>query len=126
MDGSNQKTEITRQFVHLMFDLRDQLRQFMQKKFKENNIDRSVYRDINSGGSFGSNPLQQHIGLGKATFVEKIEVSWPVTGKIQVFENPPVNTNIKIKEDDNKFITYKLARLDFVSQKHGLIACSPK
>lgn len=39
MDGSNQKTEITRQFVHLMFDLRDQLRQFMQKKFKENNID---------------------------------------------------------------------------------------
>lgn len=39
MEGSNQKTEITRQFVHLMFDLRDQLRQFMQKKFKENNID---------------------------------------------------------------------------------------
>ena len=94
--------------------------------FKENNVERSVYRDVNSGGSFGSNPLQQHIGLGKATSVEKIEVSWPVTGKMQVFENPPVNTNIKIKEDDNKFITYKLARLDFVSQKHGLIACSPK
>lgn len=36
---STQKTEITRHFLHLMFDLRDQLRQYMQKKFKENNID---------------------------------------------------------------------------------------
>ena len=34
-----QKAETTRQFVHLMFDLRDQLRQFMQKRFRENNID---------------------------------------------------------------------------------------
>ncbi len=32
--------------------------------FKENNIERSVYRDVNSGGSFGSNPLRQHIGIG--------------------------------------------------------------
>ncbi|HVZ97048.1 MAG TPA: MarR family transcriptional regulator [Chitinophagaceae bacterium] len=35
----NQKAETTRQLVHLMFDLRDQLRQFMQKRFRENNID---------------------------------------------------------------------------------------
>jgi DNA-binding MarR family transcriptional regulator len=39
MNGADPKTEITRQFVHLMFDLRDQLRQHMQKKFRENNID---------------------------------------------------------------------------------------
>ena len=34
--------------------------------FKENNTERSVYRDVNSGGSFGSNPLRQHIGIGQA------------------------------------------------------------
>jgi hypothetical protein len=94
--------------------------------FKENNIVRSVYRDVNSGGSFGSNPLQQHIGLGNATSVEKIEITWPVTGKVQVFQNSPIDTNIKIKEGDSKLITYQLKRLDFISQKHGLIACSPK
>src|SRR6185369_13265717 len=85
--------------------------------FKDNGVERSVYRDVNSGGSFGSNPLAQHIGLGQATSIEKIEITWPVTGKVQVFQNPPIDTNIKIKEDDNKFITYQLARLDFISQK---------
>lgn len=94
--------------------------------FKDSNTERSVYRDVNSGGSFGSNPLQQHIGLGQATSVEKIEITWPVTGKIQVFENLPVDTNIKIKEGDSKFTTYQLARLDFISERHGLVACSPK
>jgi hypothetical protein len=94
--------------------------------FKENNTERSVYRDVNSGGSFGSNPLQQHIGLGNATSVEKIEIMWPVTGKLQVFENLPIDTNIIIKEGDSKLIVYQLKRLNFISEKHGLIACSPK
>jgi len=94
--------------------------------FKENGIERSVYRDINSGGSFGSNPLHQHIGLGLATAIEKIQIIWPVTGKVQIFENLPADINIKIKEDNNRLITYQLARLDFISQKHELIACSPK
>jgi tetratricopeptide (TPR) repeat protein len=93
--------------------------------FKENNIERSVYRDVNSGGSFGSNPLRQHIGIGQAASIEKIEVTWPVTGKVQVFENPPINTNIKITEGESTFSTYKLAPLDFISKKHELIECSP-
>jgi hypothetical protein len=37
--------------------------------FRENNKERSVYRDVNSGGSFGANPLQQHIGVGSANLV---------------------------------------------------------
>jgi len=39
MKTTNQKTEIVRQFVHTMLELRDELRQFMQKRFKENNVD---------------------------------------------------------------------------------------
>ncbi|HTI91892.1 MAG TPA: CRTAC1 family protein [Puia sp.] len=94
--------------------------------FKENNIQRSVYRDVNSGGSFGSNPLCQHIGIGQAAAIEKIEIKWPVTGKTQTFENLPIDTNIKITEGDSTFGTYKLARLDFLSKGPGLISCSPK
>ena len=93
--------------------------------FKENGIERSVYRDVNSGGSFGSNPLRQHIGLGKATSIEKVEIKWPVTGKVQIFDNIPVDANIIIKEGNNNFTTYQLNHFDYSSAKHPLIACSP-
>ncbi|MHA4806843.1 FG-GAP-like repeat-containing protein [Flavitalea flava] len=94
--------------------------------FKENNTERSVFRDVNSGGSFGSNPLRQHIGIGQATSVERIEIRWPVTGKSQVFQNLPIDTNIKIIEGDSVFSTYRLSRLDFRSRVRGLLRCSPK
>jgi hypothetical protein len=87
--------------------------------FKENNSERSVYRDVNSGGSFGSNPLLQHIGIGTATSIEKIEITWPVTGKTQVYSNPPVDTNIRIKEGDMQLKTYKLNRFD-LSKKNSM------
>lgn len=85
--------------------------------FKENNRERSVYRDVNSGGSFGSNPLQQHIGVGQATSIEMIEITWPVTGKTQVFKNIPVDRNIKIQEGNNTFTPFKLTPFDF-TKKH--------
>jgi hypothetical protein len=37
-----------------------------------------VYRHVSSGSSFGANPLEQTIGLGKATQVLSIEIEWPV------------------------------------------------
>jgi len=85
--------------------------------FEDNNMERSVYRDVNSGGSFGANPLQQHIGVGQATSIKKIEITWPVTGKVQVFENIQMDKNIKIKEDDSTFRNFKLDRFDF-AKKH--------
>ncbi len=94
--------------------------------FKENNIERSVYRDVNSGGSFGSNPLRQHIGIGKADAIEKIEVTWPVTGKVQIFENPPIDANLKITEGESAFIIYKMRRLDFSSKESGMQEHSAK
>jgi len=39
MAKSNQKTSVAREFAHTTFELRDFLRQFFQKKFKEQNID---------------------------------------------------------------------------------------
>lgn len=93
--------------------------------FRENGRARSVYRDVNSGGSFGSSPLRQHIGIGAATTIDSIEIKWPGTGKIQVFKNLQVNTNFKIKEGDHKTISYSLAITDFTLTRSGLIRCSP-
>ena len=39
MTKSTQKAEAARHFTHLLYELRDCLRQFMQQKFKENNVD---------------------------------------------------------------------------------------
>jgi len=84
-----------------------------------------VYRDVNSGGSFGSNPLRQHIGIGQATTIESIEIIWPVTGNKQVFKNPPIDINIKIKEGLGSLTTYKLNHINFIAIRSGLISCAP-
>jgi tetratricopeptide (TPR) repeat protein len=61
---------------------------------------RSIYRHVNSGGSFGANPLRQTIGLGKASRIETLEVYWPVTGETQQFDDVPVDRVIRIVEDE--------------------------
>ncbi|HWC99918.1 MAG TPA: FG-GAP-like repeat-containing protein [Candidatus Sulfopaludibacter sp.] len=43
---------------------------------------RAVYRTVNSGGSFGASPLQQHVGLGKSAQIDSVEIQWP-SGKLQ-------------------------------------------
>lgn len=93
--------------------------------FKENNKERFVYREVNSGGSFGSNPLRQHIGTGQANIIDKIEIQWPATNQTQVFKNIPAGLNIRIKEGATNFTTYKLAQYNFQNIKTGIIQCRP-
>ena len=59
---------------------------------------RSIYRTVNSGGSFGANPIQQHIGLGKSAKILHLEVFWPASNSRQDFANVPKNQFIEIKE----------------------------
>ena len=47
---------------------------------------RSIYKHVNTGGSFGGNPLlRQEIGLGQATKIKKLEVFWPTSNTTQTF-----------------------------------------
>ncbi len=48
--------------------------------FHEQGESRSVYRWVNSGGSFGANPLIAHLGVGQAELIDRIEITWPATG----------------------------------------------
>lgn len=93
--------------------------------FKERGSVRSVYRDVNSGGSFGSNPLLQHIGIGQATTVEAIEIKWPGTNGIQVFKNVPADANIAIKEGSSLLTKNVLTKVDFTLTGTRVIGCSP-
>ena len=72
---------------------------------------RSVYKHVNSGGSFGANPLRQMIGLGKATVVETLEVFWPTTGLTQTFTDVAVDRAIQISEESTSYSTLSLRRL---------------
>jgi tetratricopeptide (TPR) repeat protein len=59
---------------------------------------RSIYRTVNSGGSFGANPIEQHIGLGKSAKILHLEVWWPASNSRQEFANVQKNQFIEIKE----------------------------
>ncbi len=58
----------------------------------------TIHRHVSSGSSFGANPLEQTIGLGKADRVAVIEVHWPTSGTTQVVRDVPAGGAIEITE----------------------------
>jgi hypothetical protein len=62
--------------------------------------DRSISRTVSTGGSFGANPLRQHIGLGTATNISHLEVHWPASGKTQNFTNIAPNRLYVVAENE--------------------------
>ena len=72
---------------------------------------RPVYRTVGSGGSFGANPIQQHIGLGKSAKIVQLEVWWPASNSRQSFTSVGKNQFIEIKEFAKSYS--KLARKPF-------------
>ena len=69
---------------------------------------RQIHGIVSSGGSFGASSLQQEIGLGSATFIEKLTVRWPLPGRpTQVFTNLPVNRVVEIIEGEPGFRSHE-------------------
>jgi FG-GAP-like repeat/ASPIC and UnbV len=69
----------------------------------------SIHRHVTSGSSFGANPLQQTIGLGKADRVAVLQIDWPTSATTQVFRDVPVNQSIEITELEKDYKTLKSA-----------------
>ncbi len=61
---------------------------------------RDIHRVVDSGGSFGGGSLQQEIGLGRATAIDRIEVKWPATGEMQRFEKVGMRRAWRIVEGE--------------------------
>ena len=80
---------------------------------EEEGKNRSIYRHVTGGGSFGANPLRQTIGLGKASKIRLLEVFWPVTGRTQSFRNVPLDQAIQIVEGESQYQPLLLKRLHF-------------
>ncbi len=60
--------------------------------------ERSIYRTVGSGGSFGASPMRQEIGLEQARVIERVEIFWPVTGVTQVVTGLKCNQFYRIRE----------------------------
>ncbi len=85
----------------------------------EDGTRRSVYRHVNSGGTFGGNPLRQTLGLGRATRIEVLEVFWPTTGLTQTFTDIPVNQVIRIVEGESSYVTVEVKTVTLGQRSPG-------
>lgn len=81
--------------------------------FRENGISRSVYRDVNSGGSFGASPLRQAIGIGQADLIDEIVIKWQNTNQVQILRNIQPNQFLKVKQGNAKPEKLSLKKLNF-------------
>jgi hypothetical protein len=73
----------------------------------EGQAERSIYRTVSSGGSFGANPMEQHIGLGKSARILDLEIWWPTSDTRQHFGNVGANQFIEVKEFGKDFTPLK-------------------
>jgi len=60
----------------------------------------SFYHVVSSGGSFGSNTLQQEVGIGNYTKIDSIIVDWPNSDSLQVFIDIAINKRYLIIEKE--------------------------
>jgi hypothetical protein len=80
---------------------------------EENRSTRSIYRWVNSGGSFGCNSLRQQIGVGKAARVKRLEVYWPKSDRTHAFEDLPTNCIIRVTEGAKEYVETNLRPAEF-------------
>ncbi len=81
--------------------------------FREDERTRHVYRDVNSGGSFGASPLRREIGIGRAAIIDTITIQWHPTRRVQVFTNIQSNQFLRVHQGSDKLELIQLKVLDF-------------
>ena len=61
---------------------------------------RTIYRSVNSGCSFGANPLRQEIGVGDASAVRTLDVRWPGSTQWSAVEGLGLNAHWQVIEGE--------------------------
>ena len=71
----------------------------MRITITEDGNERVLFRVISAGASFGSNSIEQVIGIGSATKIDKIEILWPSrSNQVQTVTNLQANSYYIITE----------------------------
>ncbi len=85
----------------------------LKVEFEEQGRLRRVFRWVGTGGSFGANPLTQHVGLGSAERVALLEVFWPASGTTQEFRDLEADQLVRVEEGSAKIRTLPHQALPF-------------
>jgi hypothetical protein len=93
---------------------RDAVGSRIKVTFTENGDTRSVYRDVNSGGSFGGSPLRREIGIGKATKIDLIEIRWGGSNTIQRITDIQPNQLINVTEGSKHVESGALSKIEWI------------
>ena len=93
--------------------------------FTENGVHRTIYRDVNSGGSFGSSPLRREIGIGQSDTIDELTITWAGNNTTQTFKNISSNQCIKIAEGKDAIEHVVLKKLDIETTINGIVPCMP-
>ena len=75
--------------------------------------ERVIHRTVNTGGSFGGNPLRQEIGLGDATSITSLEIRWPGSGTVQTLTGLQLDTCYRVREDAKQAEVVPLKQFSF-------------
>jgi tetratricopeptide (TPR) repeat protein len=67
----------------------------------------SFYRTVDSRGSWGASSFEQHIGIGPAAEISKIEIGWPTSRSKQEFANVAMDQYIQVKEFAQNYTAVK-------------------
>jgi tetratricopeptide (TPR) repeat protein len=73
----------------------------------DSGLNRTIYRTVGDTSSFGSNPMEQHIGLGHGARIVSIDVWWPATNTRQKFTSVEKNQFIRITEFETGYAKLK-------------------
>ena len=76
---------------------------------------RTIYKHVNSGGSFGGNPSRQEIGLGRAQEMKRLEIFWPASNLTQTFHDIDANQFIEITEGQPEYRKLPLKKFSFAA-----------
>jgi hypothetical protein len=68
---------------------------------------------VGSVSSFGSTPRRQEIGLGDATRIAELRITWPASGRVQTFTDVPLNARVRVTEDSDQLERLPYAPLPF-------------
>ena len=84
---------------------------------EENGQERSIYREVNSGGSFGCSPLRVEVGLGQASHLKQLEVVWNGSGRRQTWHDVPAERYYQMTEGDSVLLPFPTAMTYHQPQK---------
>jgi FG-GAP-like repeat/ASPIC and UnbV len=85
----------------------------IEVRFTENGVKRSVHMDVNSGGSFGCNPLRKEIGIGRAQKIDELVIHWPGSGTEQVFKDIAPRQFVTISEGSDQLVKNNIKPMVF-------------